>query len=134
MVSFPNAKTRYKVYSVHRLVALAFVPGFVQGLHVNHKNAVKTDNFYTNLEWVTHAQNIKHAWDMGLMADPFFKTSPQQGVKHYKATLTEKQARTIYANREHMSVSDLAKRFKVSYPTIYGIVKKRSWKHLHLQP
>ena len=46
--------------SVHRLVALAFVPSEREGLEVNHKNGVKTDNRAENLEWVTRSENMVH--------------------------------------------------------------------------
>ena len=46
--------------SIHRLVALAFVPGWFEGAEVNHKNGVKIDNRAENLEWVTRSQNIQH--------------------------------------------------------------------------
>jgi hypothetical protein len=64
-VSSLRQKSRPKVY-VHRMVALAWVDGYADGLHVNHKNGIKTDNRAENLEWVTNAENIKHAWDTGL--------------------------------------------------------------------
>lgn len=51
---------------VHRLVALAFVSGYIPGYHVNHINGVKLDNRPENLEWVPNEQNVRHAWKSGL--------------------------------------------------------------------
>lgn len=48
--------------SVHRLVADAFVPN-PQGLpEVNHINGNKLDNCSINLEWISHAENMRHHW------------------------------------------------------------------------
>ncbi|HEL7630565.1 TPA: HNH endonuclease [Stenotrophomonas maltophilia] len=44
---------------VHRMVALAFLPKTAD--EVNHKNGVKTDNSVGNLEWISTAENIRHA-------------------------------------------------------------------------
>ncbi len=52
---------------VHRLIALAFVPGYARGLTVNHINGVKHDNRASNLEWVSFARNTQHAWETGLV-------------------------------------------------------------------
>lgn len=52
----------------HRLLALVFIPftGIYNKLTVNHKDGVKSNNDLSNLEWVTYAENNKHAWDSGL--------------------------------------------------------------------
>ena len=52
---------------VHNLVATAFVEGWREGLQVNHKNGVKTDNRAENLEWVTSSENHQHACDVLLL-------------------------------------------------------------------
>ena len=49
-----------KAYTVHRLVAKCFVAG--NGTDVNHKDGNKENNRADNLEWVTHVENIKHAY------------------------------------------------------------------------
>ena len=59
---------RKKHRKVHRMVALKFVERVPGKNTVNHKNGNTHDNVYTNLEWTTNVENIKHAWDNGLMA------------------------------------------------------------------
>ena len=49
-----------KSICVHRLVAHAFVSGYVPGLVVNHLNEIKTDNRSSNLEWCTSRENINY--------------------------------------------------------------------------
>lgn len=50
-----------KQYTVHRLVALAFVEGYdLFRNQVNHLNEDKSDNRAINLEWVTASENINH--------------------------------------------------------------------------
>ena len=52
---------RFKQKSVHRLVALNFVPGYFEGAEVDHINAVRDDNRKENLRWVTPEQNKAYA-------------------------------------------------------------------------
>lgn len=44
---------------VHVAVAKLFVSGYKEGLEVNHKDGDRTNNIYTNLEWVTRLENIR---------------------------------------------------------------------------
>lgn len=55
-----------KFKSVHRVVAMAFIPN-PEGLpEINHKNGVKSDNQVENFEWVTASTNQLHALELGL--------------------------------------------------------------------
>ena len=60
-VSLSDGHRNFKHYEVHRLVALHFVPGYKEGLVVNHKNEVKTDNRAENLEWCTYQYNLNYS-------------------------------------------------------------------------
>lgn len=49
--------------TVHILVATAHVkkPKSEEKLEVNHKDFNRLNNHYTNLEWLTHAENVKYS-------------------------------------------------------------------------
>lgn len=51
-----------KTFSVHRLVALHFIPNPnpYKDIQVNHKNEVKTDNYWLNLEWCDNEYNCNY--------------------------------------------------------------------------
>ena len=52
---------------VHALLAETFIPNPDRKKEVNHKNGIKADNCLSNLEWCSHAENIQHAYDTGLL-------------------------------------------------------------------
>lgn len=52
-----------KGFSVHSLVAKAFVEKLNDKTQVNHINGDKSDNRSINLEWVTPSENVKHSFN-----------------------------------------------------------------------
>lgn len=67
-----------KQYCVHCLVALMFVPNPFMYNEINHIDGNKANNYYENLEWCTHSQNMKHAFATGLNYMP-------TGSEHHSA-------------------------------------------------
>lgn len=52
---------------VHRLIGMAFVPGYDPALTINHIDGNKQNNSPDNLEWVSLARNTQHQWETGLV-------------------------------------------------------------------
>ena len=57
-----------KTFSLHRLVAEAYVPNPDNKPFVNHKDANRANPHKDNLEWCTQAENITHAYNIGNMS------------------------------------------------------------------
>jgi len=54
---------RFPSTPIHRLVALAFVSGYMDGLHVDHINGIRDDNRAENLSWVSPEENNRRERD-----------------------------------------------------------------------
>lgn len=62
-----------KAHTVHRLVALVFIPNLLKKEQINHKDGNKLNNNVENLEWCTNEENMRHAYNVGLQFNPFGK-------------------------------------------------------------
>lgn len=89
-------------FLVHRLIAEAFLG--ISELQINHKDGNKANNCVDNLEYVTCAENIRHAVET-------FGT--HCGEKNHRCKISN--ADILFAREQMMKPSDAAKYFKCSY-------------------
>lgn len=79
---------KYRSWTIHLFVALAFIGEKPDGLEIDHINGIKTDNRLENLEYVTRSENVKRAFKLGLM-------TPKRGELNGMAKLTSQDVADI---------------------------------------
>ena len=83
-------------FSVHRLVAIAFLGIDKERILVNHINKIKTDNRLENLEWVNQSENDCHKSQF------YVKTSKFAGVHFDKSK--GRFISTAYFNKKQIRI------------------------------
>lgn len=119
-----NGKGCVKNKTIHRLVAEAFIPNPENKPQVNHINGEKSDNRVENLEWVTNAENMQHAYKSGL------RTAPS-GVDSPYSVFSKQDVLDIRDSfKNGISQIELAKKYNVTTGCISGICRKRTYANI----
>ena len=59
-ISLSDGTGEHKRHYIHRLVGEAFVPNPLEKEDVNHKDENPSNNHASNLEWLTHKENLNY--------------------------------------------------------------------------
>ena len=102
-------------FLVHRLVALTFLgcPEGYEKMDVNHIDGDKSNNHYSNLEWVTHHENLKHAGRTGLFS----------GLRSERKPERNKAIRASY-KADKCSYKKLGARFGISGTAARNVIRR----------
>lgn len=112
-------------FSVHRLVAAAFLGRCPTGYQCNHRDGNRINNNVSNLEWVTPSENLKHSFRV-LGRQPTI--SPRYGEDHHNTKLKKSDIPNIRKMlKEKVSLREIGRRYGVHWSTIRNIRDNEAW-------
>ncbi len=113
---------KQKLFFIHTLVALTFIPNPENKKTVNHRFGIVHDNRMWFLEWATPKEQKDHAVKMRLA--PI-------GDEHYKSYISEQTVREIkirLRDGEHAKL--VSKSLSINVQVIYNIKYGHNYKHV----
>lgn len=115
-----------KTFQVHRLVAIHYIPNPEGKPEVNHKDGNKLNNCVENLEWVTHSENVLHAFEAGLNDGRMW-----EGERHARSTYTNEEVKLLCELfSQGVIPKHLAKSTTKEYQKLFRIWNRDNWKHI----
>ncbi len=121
---YMSQSIRGKTVRLHRVVATAFIPNPDNLPEVNHIDGNKLNNHVSNLEWVTHKQNMEHAYKTGLARNGFGDEAP-------RSILTQEQVneirRSYIRGDKQFGQTALGRKFGVTNSCVWRIIHGDNW-------
>jgi hypothetical protein len=107
-----SKKGKKKNISIHRLLAISFIPNPQDKPQVNHINGIKSDNRLDNLEWVTARENIIHSWTTGL----------SDKCRKVLSTIHKRSLINMENNVFYGSIKEAAEKENINYSTLKAML------------
>lgn len=117
-------ENKSRVFTLHRLVALALIPNPLNKEMVNHIDGNKKNNCVSNLEWVTRSENTLHSYRIGLQVSKL-------GSEHHSSIHDDSLIHSICKMIEQgYKAREISDSLNVPVYIIKNIKYQGSWKHI----
>jgi hypothetical protein len=123
-----NYRGKRKAFTIHRLVASAFIDKIEGKNLVDHIDGNKLNNHFSNLRWVNESENSRNAFDLGLMENSKRKAAlrmkeigTQHGFINSQKNLIMAKPVIIHLdgeNHQFKSTRQAAKYLKIDHKTL----------------
>lgn len=130
MVALMCTDNKQNTFKLHRVVGCCWYGDLSdKGLELNHKDGNKENCSIWNLEWISHLDNIRHAYKNNLVP-------VAMGVDHYNSKYSEDVIRLICSMAEYGLKGKDIKRilrkasWNIPITLIDDLMGRRSWKHI----
>ena len=110
------------VVRIHRVVAKVFIGECPRDKQVDHVDGIKTNNDYSNLEYVTSIENLRRATVLGLKA---------KGERNGASHLTKSEiilVRTL--STQGIEGKEISAMTGISTSHVSSIINRKAWKHV----
>lgn len=123
----PPHSEKARMYAIHRLVATKFIGECPPKLETSHKDGNKTNNHYSNLEYLTHSENILKSFrEHGRKIDTL-KYTGRTHSDHTKELMSDAKKKTVIHTHNgitttYPSIEDAAKALNTYRKKIYSCI------------